>query len=159
MTLPNTEIATALDDIASLLEIEEASPFRIRAYRNAADTVRSLSTELSALVAAGDDLTQLPDIGSAIAAKIKEMIEDGRVTYLDKLAPDTAPGLLDLLRIPGLGPRRIRVLRDELGIGDVDGLRAAAEAQRLRDLPGFGAKTEERLLRRARRHAGETDAD
>lgn len=147
----NAAIADVLESIANLLEIDDESPFRIRAYRNAADTIRLLDPPLCAMVAAGERLTTVQDIGPAIAKKVEEIVRAGCAVYLEQLEAERSPGLLELLRIPGLGPKRVRALRDGLGISSIDDLRAAAEAGRLSEVPGFGAKTAERLLERLRK--------
>jgi len=154
MAARNSDIAEVLESIANLLEIEDASPFRIRAYRNASDTIRMLDPPLAQMVAAGEDLARLPDIGPAIARKITEIVETGHVAYLEKLTKESSPGLLELLRIPGLGPKRVRALRDGLGIGSLADLERAAEEGRLGEVPGFGAKTQDRLLQRLRKMRG-----
>lgn len=148
MTTTNREIAWTFEDVASLMELAEESWFKVRAYRNAADTIRGLDDDLAALVAAGRDLTELRDIGEAIAKKIEELVRTGELDYLERLKERTAPGLLAVLRIPGLGPKRVRVLWQELGITSVAELRAASESGRLREASGFGAKSEEDVLRR-----------
>lgn len=147
-SIDNEQIADILDDIGSLLEVDEASPFRIRAYRNAADSIRMLNPPLAEMVAEGKSLTELQDIGPAIAKKIEEIVRTGHLVYVDKLAQESGAGVLELLRIPGLGPKRVRLLRDELSVTSRSELREALESGRVRGLAGFGEKTEERLLRR-----------
>ena len=159
MAVPGAEIAAILESIANLLEIDDASPFRIRAYRNAADTIRMLDPPFAQMLADGEPLTDVQDVGPAIAKKIEEILEVGPAAYADKLEKESSPGLLDLLKIPGLGPKRIRVLREALGVSSPDTLRAAIESGRLREVPGFGAKTEEQLLRRLRRFLGDDGAE
>ncbi len=146
MPVHNEDIATIFDEMADLLEIGNANPFRVRAYRNAARSVRSLGRELAEMVAEGEDLTQLPGIGKDLAAKIVEKVQTGKVRALEKLHRELPASLEDLLRIPGLGPKRVRLLFDELGIETLEQLAEAAQAGRLRALPGFGAKTEQRIL-------------
>ena len=150
MPTRSAEIAAILDSIADLLEIEEASGFRIRAYRNSADSIRFFDPPLAEMVAAGSDLTELQDVGPGIAKKIEQIVAEGPDAYRARLEA-SAPGLLELLRVPGLGPKRVRNLRDALGIGSIEGLREAAEQGRLREVAGFGPKTEERILRRLQR--------
>lgn len=154
MSIDNKQIADILDDIGSLLEVDDASPFRIRAYKNAADTIRLLDPPLADMVARSEDLTELQDIGPAIAKKIEEIVRTGHLEYVERLADESGAGLLELLRIPGLGPRRVRQLRDELGVTSREQLRTALEEGRVRGLPGFGQKTEERLLRRLENAGG-----
>jgi len=142
----NAEIAERLERYADLLAIEGANPFRVRAYRNAAMTIRSTSTRLSELVAAGADLSQLHGVGSAIAAKITEVVRTGHLRALESLERREGPELADLLRIPGLGPKRVRVLHEQLGVRTQGDLAEAARAGRVSTLPGFGAKTESAIL-------------
>ena len=156
MTTTSADVARVLDSIADLLELDQASPFRVRAHRNAADSLRFLDPPLADLVAAGEDLTALQDVGAGIAKKIEEIVAKGADAYLAELDAG-APGLLELLRIPGIGPKRARDLR-ALGIASVDALREAAESGRLGEVPGFGPKTVERILRRLARSAEQGDA-
>ncbi len=146
MTSTSADVARVLDSIADLLELDEASPFRIRAYRNAADSLRLLDPPLAEMVAAGGDLTALQDVGQGIAKKIEEIVSRGPAAYLAEFEA-SAPGLLELLRIPGLGTKRVRALRATLGIASVEELREAAESGRLRAVAGFGPKSEESILR------------
>jgi len=146
MPVYNEDIARVFDEMADLLEIESANPFRIRAYRNAARAVRGLSRELSDLVEQGEDLTELPTIGKDLAAKIKEMVSTGKVLALDKLHREVPASLEELLQIPGLGPKRVHSLFHELGIETLAQLEQAAKSGRLRQLPGFGPKTEQQVL-------------
>jgi len=146
MPVCNDDIARVFEEMADLLEVEGANPFRVRAYRNAARTVRGLSRELSEFVAAGEDLTSLPTIGKDLAAKIKEMIVTGKVMALDELHQDVPASLEDLLQIFGLGPKRVHALYHELGIANLQQLEQAAQEGRLRQLAGFGAKTEQQIL-------------
>jgi len=146
MSVHNEDIAAIFDEMADLLEIEGANPFRVRAYRNAARSLRSLGRELAEMVAKGEDLTQLPGIGKDLAAKIVERVQTGKVHALEKLHRKVPASLEDLLHIPGLGPKRVRLLFDELGIETLEQLAEAARAGRLQTLPRFGAKTEQRIL-------------
>ncbi|MGE5540508.1 MAG: DNA polymerase/3'-5' exonuclease PolX [Gemmatimonas sp.] len=142
----NPDIAQAFDDIADLLELQGANPFRVRAYRNAARVVRSLGTEISVMLARGDDLAELPGIGVDLAAKIKVLADTGRLPMLDKLRKGSPPIALELLKLPGLGPRRVRTLCDELDIHNIEQLHRAVLDGRVRELEGFGAMTERKLL-------------
>ncbi|HFQ14594.1 MAG TPA: hypothetical protein ENK40_07360 [Gammaproteobacteria bacterium] len=142
----NEDIAVIFDELADLLEIENANPFRVRAYRNAARTVRGLARELSDMLADGYDITSLPGIGKDLAAKIREIVDTGHARALDRLHRQLPASLEDLLKIPGLGPKRVRTLFQELHIEDMGQLETAAREGRLRSLPGFGAKTEQRIL-------------
>jgi DNA polymerase (family 10) len=146
MPVHNEDIAVIFDEMADLLEIEEANPFRVRAYRNAARTIRGLGQELQQLVADGEDLTRLPGIGKDLAAKIQEILITGHAKALDTLHQEVPATLEALLKIPGLGPKRVKVLYQDLHIKTLKQLENAARRQRLRELPGFGAKTEQHIL-------------
>ncbi len=147
MAVTNAEIAAAFDRIADLLEVQQENPFRIRAYRNAARTVRGLAHSLSDMVQAGADLEALPGIGRDLAAKIREMVATGSLRKLRELEHAVPPELVELLQVPGLGPKRLAVLRDRLGIHGLADLEAAARRGLVRNLPGFGVKSEQNLLR------------
>ncbi|MCK5360546.1 MAG: DNA polymerase/3'-5' exonuclease PolX [Gammaproteobacteria bacterium] len=147
MPIHNEEIAHAFDEIADLLEIEEANPFRVRAYRNAARNLRGLGRELAELVADGEDLTLLPGIGKDLAAKIQEMLETGKVKALDELHKEIPASVEALLQIPGLGPKRVNALYHSLGIKSVKQLEQAVRAGRVRSLPGFGVGIERNILK------------
>jgi DNA polymerase (family 10) len=146
MAVHNEDIAVIFDELADLLEIEEANPFRVRAYRNAARTVRGLGRELGDMVAQGEDLTELPGIGKDLAAKIAEILKTGTAAALKKLHKEVPASLEALLKIPGLGPKRVKALYQELNIKTLKQLEKAARAGKLRELEGFGAKTETRVL-------------
>lgn len=146
MPIHNAVIAATFTEIADLLEIEQANPFRIRAYRNAARIVSELGADLRAMVARGDDLTALPGIGKDLSAKIREIVETGRCVALDKLRGEIPPAITELLQVPGLGPKRAAMLWHELDVETPGQLVAAARAGRIRELPGFGAKTEANIL-------------
>jgi len=146
MPIHNEDIADIFDELADLLEIEGANPFRVRAYRNAARTVRGLGRELREWVDEGRDLTELPGIGKDLAEKIHEIVTTGRTSALDELHKSLPPTLEQLLKIPGLGPKKVKALYQELGIQDLAALEQAAREGRLRTLPGFGAKTEAKIL-------------
>lgn len=152
MPIHNEDIAVIFEEMADLLEIEEANPFRIRAYRNAARNVRSLGRELSEMVASGDDLTLLPGIGKDLAAKIKEILASGHARALDQLHKEVPASVEALLTIPGLGPKRVKVLYHELHITTLTQLEKAARSGQLQVLPGFGAKTEQRILDTLKAH-------
>ena len=145
MTVANSEIADILEELADLLEIEGDNPFRIRAYRNAARTVRGQARPLAELVRDGADLARLPGIGDAIAAKIVTIVETGHLPQLEKLEHRTPAALVELLRIEGLGPKRVERLHRELGIRSIEDLRRALDSGKVRALHGFGARTEARI--------------
>jgi DNA polymerase (family 10) len=148
MPVHNADVAAIFDEVADLLDIEGANRFRVRAYRNAARTIGQLSRPVADLVAEGKDLSELPDIGDDLAGKIEEIVETGTLTLLDELEQQTAPALADLMRIPGLGPKRVRALHEALGITSAEELKRAAEAGRVREVEGFGEKLEQTILDR-----------
>lgn len=147
MSQLNTDLAEGFTEMADLLEIESANPFRVRAYRNAARLLPTLSRGVDVMLADGEDLTRLPGIGDDLARKIAEFVETGHLKALDRLKHDLPEHLTDLLQVHGLGPKRVHALYHELGIDNLQSLRQAAEAHRLQSLPGFGAKTEKAILR------------
>jgi DNA polymerase (family X) len=142
MSVHNTDIAGIFDEIADFLEIEGENPFRIRAYRNAARTVSGLGSELKDMVAAGEDLTKLPGIGKELAAKICEILETGTAKALVKLQQRIPETVIEMLKLPNLGPKRVRVLYRDLKIKNLKQLSLAARKGRIRALEGFGEKTE-----------------
>lgn len=146
MPVHNIDIANIFDEIADFLEIEGENPFRIRAYRNAARTVRGLGAELKDMVADDADLTELPGIGKELAAKIREILETGTAKALIKLRARIPGTVLEILRLPNLGPKRVRVLYHDLKIKTLEQLSQAARKGRIRALDGFGEKTENAIL-------------
>jgi DNA polymerase (family 10) len=146
MPVHNADVAAIFDEIADLLEIQGANPFRIRAYRNAARMAQELGRDLRELLRRGEDLTELPGIGDDLAGKIAEIVETGSCTMLKKLHKQLPAALTELLKLPGLGPKRVKALYHELDIHTLEQLHRAARDGRLRELPGFGAKTEQRIL-------------
>ena len=141
----NAEIATALDELGDLYELDGAIIHRIVAYRNAAQAVRDASVSVTALAREGR-ATELPGIGPTIQEKVNALANEGEIPALVKLRAKFPPGLVDMTHLPGLGPKRARRLYDELGIDSLAGLREAAEAQKIRSLKGFGPKAEEAIL-------------
>jgi DNA polymerase (family X) len=141
----NTEIATALDELGDLYELDGAIIHRIVAYRNAAKAVREAPSSITALARAGR-ATEVPGIGAIIQEKVLSLADTGEIPALVKLRSKFPPGLVEMTRLPGLGPKRARRLYDELQIESLAGLREAATAQRIRTLKGFGPKAEEALL-------------
>ena len=146
MTVHNGDIAAIFEEMADLLEIEGANPFRVRAYRFAARTIRDLPGEVADMVARGEDLTSLPGIGDDLAGKIREIIRTGTVAALEAQRHKTPATLTELLRIPGLGPKRVQALVRALNLRGLSDLQQAALEGRIRTLPGFGEKTEQHIL-------------
>src|SRR3984957_10143550 len=144
-TLSNSAIARALDELGDLYELDGAVIHRVLAYRAAAKVVRDAPVSVAALTGEGR-VTELAGIGATLEQKIRDLIETGEIPAAVKLRQCFPPGLLAITGLPGLGPKRARLLFDELGIDSPAALREAAEAQRLRTLKGFGAKFEESVL-------------
>lgn len=143
----NPAIATLLEQVADLLEFQNSNPFRVRAYRSAARRIQDFPEPLSEIVADGDrQLTDLDGIGKDMAAKIAELLETGKLSLLEELREQVPEEVFALLRIQGLGPKKAAILYKELGIASLEMLREACEAQQVRALKGFGAKTEETIL-------------
>ena len=146
--MENIDYARVLEEIADLLEIQGANPFRVRAYRNGARTVETLSQPVESILTDEEArLEDLPGIGKGVAAKIRELYEMGKLEFLDELRQEVPGSLVEVMRIPGLGPKRARQLWDGLEITSVDELEEAARDGRLEDLPGFGKTMQERVLK------------
>lgn len=155
--MDNLEIAAVLDELADLLEIQGANPFRIRAYRNAVRTVRDLSQSLADMVADGKDLTELPTIGKDIAGYIVDLLTTGRLAPLEEVSSEVPRELVDLMKLEGVGPKKAKRLWKELGVTTVDQLERAVEAGRVEKLSGFGARSAEKIslsIRDFRKHVG-----
>jgi len=140
MPVHNAEIADLFERLANLLELENANPFRVRAYRAAARTIRGYPDSMADLMAAGADLDDLPNIGEDLAKKIGTIVTTGELPLLREVESRVPGQLSDLMAIEGLGPKRVKVLYDELNIRSVEDLRRAANKGRIRSLPGFGEK-------------------
>jgi DNA polymerase (family 10) len=144
--MDNRDVAARFEELADLLEFKGENPFKVRAYRRVARVLDDLSERVTELAAEGT-LRELPGVGEATAKKIVEYIETGKITRLDQARKDVPPGLLAVLRIPGLGPQKAAQLHEELGVGSVEDLERAALAQKIRALAGMGEKTEQNILR------------
>lgn len=150
--MENLEIARFLDDLADLLEIQGANPFRIRAYRNAVATIQSQSRPIRDMVAAGEDLTELPNVGSSVATHVEELLTTGRVTRMEELTAEFPRSLIELTRLDGVGPKKARKLFEELEVATVDDLAAALAAGTVQALGGFGKKSAEKIAAAIERH-------
>jgi DNA polymerase (family 10) len=144
--MKNREIAALFEEIADILELRGENVFRVNAYRRAAQNIEGLPRPIED-VAAEEKLHELPGIGKDLAAKIAEYLESGEIEYLDELRKETPQVLLDMLRIPGIGPKTAVRLQAELGINSLDELRHAALEHRIQELPKMKAKTEENILK------------
>ncbi len=144
--IENIEIAKQLDEVGDLLEIQEANPFRVRAYRNAVRTITELATPLERMVADEEDLTALPGIGKELSRHITELVTTGEMGVLAELREDVPSTLVQIMRLPGVGPKSARKLWDELGVETVEELKSAAEEGRVSELKGFGEKKQALIL-------------
>ncbi|HSN41247.1 MAG TPA: DNA polymerase/3'-5' exonuclease PolX [Burkholderiales bacterium] len=153
MPLHNADIAAIFEEIADLLEIKGENPFRIRAYRNAARSIAGFGQDIRSLFDRGGELPKLPGIGADLDAKVHEIAATGSCALLDRLRKGFPPAITGLLKIPGLGPKRVKVLHAELQVRTIDELRQAARAGRVRDVAGFGEKTERHILQSLEAHA------
>jgi DNA polymerase (family X) len=152
--LTNSEIAARLDELGDLYELDGAIVHRVVAYRNAAKAVRDASTSIAALTRAGR-VTELPGIGATLETKLAALLEQGDIPQAVALREKFPAGLVEMTRLPGLGPKRARRLYEEMGIDSLEALATAARQQRIRDLKGFGARAEERLLEAIERAVAE----
>ncbi|MGD0657063.1 MAG: DNA polymerase/3'-5' exonuclease PolX [Syntrophorhabdales bacterium] len=155
MPIHNSDIADIFNKLADTLEIEGANEFRVRAYRNAARVVNDLPQAISAMIDRGESLLALPGIGKDLEGKIKEIIETGTLSQLTEEEKRLPPGLRALMKIGGLGPKRVRALYEQLGIATISELKEAALGGRIRALRGFGKKTEEMVLEELREEGEE----
>ncbi|MGB5304583.1 MAG: nucleotidyltransferase domain-containing protein, partial [Gemmatimonadota bacterium] len=151
--MENIEIAAILTEMATLLEIQgETNPFRIRAYRNAVYTIQESPDPIRKMVEQGEDLTELPAIGKDMASHITELVTTGRLSILDEVSKAVPRSLVELTRLPGVGPKKVRKLWEELDITTLADLEAAASAGQIAELEGFGKKSEEKILEAIERH-------
>jgi DNA polymerase (family X) len=143
--MDKAEVSAVLDEIAVLLELQGENPFRARAYSAAARTISQLETNLADIVAAGK-LGDIPGIGETLRDKITALVTTGKLPFYEDLKAKTPAGLLLMLRLPGLGPKKIKALYDDMGIDSIDKLKAAAESGTIAKKKGFGAKTQANIL-------------
>ncbi len=152
MPVHNADIAAVFGEIADRLEVEDANPFRVRAYRNAARMVGELGRSVRTMIEQGADLDALPGIGPDLAGKMREIVATGSCALLARLRKELPPTITELLALPGIGPKRVRALHHELDVQTVAQLHQAAQQGRIRTVPGFGPKTEEQILRATAAH-------
>jgi DNA polymerase (family X) len=143
--MKNREIAQTFDRIADMLAIRGDQIHRVLAYRRAAESIESLGRDVNQVYQEGG-LTDIPGIGKTLAEKIEEMLTTGHLAFYDRLAQEIPPSLVEMLRVEGLGPKRVKQIYDGLGIRTLEELTAAAQAGKLRDLSGLGAKSEAKLV-------------
>lgn len=145
--MTNARIADVFDEIADLLEFQGSNPFRVRAYRNGARIIRDLPEPVASVIEdESRDLTELEGIGKDLADKIRTLVETGELSQHRELLSQVPATVLDIMRVPGLGPKKAAALYKELNIATLDQLKAACEAEQVRQLKGFGAKTEQTIL-------------
>jgi DNA polymerase (family X) len=141
------DVLAMLSDLVTLTTLEEESPqsFKVRAYENARLGIEAHGGDITEMSAT--ELTKIKGVGKATASKVRELVDTGRVAKVDALRADFPPGFVQLSRIPGLGPKTLRTMREHLGIEDLEGLKAAIEAEQLRALPGLGKTSEEKIAK------------
>ena len=144
-TWTNREVGALLRRIGDMLDILGEERFRVQAYRRAADNIEPLGEEIGDLWRAGR-LREIPGVGEALAKKLDELLRTGRLEYYERLQAQVPPGVVELLDIPDVGPKTARLLWQEAGLTSVAEVKAAAEAGKLRHLPGLGAKSEANIL-------------
>ena len=142
----NVEIASLFNEVADFLEVKDENPFRIRAYRRAAQAVEGLSEDIEAIAQRGA-LLDVPGIGKDLAGKIQEYLASGKVEYLEDLHKEIPAGVIELMRIHGVGPKTAKHLYEQVGVDSVEKLEELATAHKLAGLPGIKAKTEENILK------------
>jgi DNA polymerase (family 10) len=143
--MDNQSLARVLHDIADALEIKGESFFRIRSYRLSAESVGSHGDDVAEMIRRGDDLHSIAGVGGGIAAKLRELVETGRCAYHEDLLSEVPRSLLDLLKVPGLGPKGVGLVFRELGVRSAEDLEAAIADGRFRTLPGMKEKKEARI--------------
>lgn len=144
--MTKNEIADILTEIGTLLELKGENPFKVRAYQSGARALEAIEeADLARLIAEGE-LQSVKGIGEALGKKIAELHTTGKLEFYEKLRASVEPGLVEMLQIPGLGPKKIRALRDKLNIADIAALTLACNDGRVAELDGFGAKTQEKIL-------------
>jgi DNA polymerase (family 10) len=146
MPIVNTDVAAVFNEIADLLEVQGANLFRVRAYRNAARMLSEFGRSVKILVDQGEDLVRRPSIGLDLTGKFREIEATSSCTQLERLRKELLPAITELLKISGLGPKRVRALHQELGIQTLEQLHRAAALGQVRGVHGFGPKTEQSIL-------------
>ena len=144
--MKNQEVAAVFKGIADILEIKGENPFRIRAYQRAAQNIENLAEDVASVAERGE-LENLPGIGKDLAAKINEILSTGTLKQYENLKKEIPEGLVELLSIPGVGPRTAKLLYEELRVASIDELEKLAREHKIQGLPGVGAKTEENIIR------------
>src|SRR3712207_3210968 len=136
MAWTNEDVARQFSEITTLLKLSGADHFRVRAYERAAGAIGAAPVDLGSI--SESEIAALKGIGASTAKKIAEYLSTGKITMLEELRAKVPPGLVELIRVPGLGPKTAKILHDKLGVDSVEALREAIESERLRGLPGLG---------------------
>ena len=144
--MDKAQVAAILDDVANLLELSGGNPFEPRAYQNAARAIGGMDGDIEEAVQSGR-ISTLPGMGKTLVARVTELVTTGHLALYEKLLAEVPAGLREMLRIPGLGPKRIRQIHEALGIETLADLRAACENGQVAQLPGFGVKSQEKILK------------
>lgn len=147
MDVHNNEIVEMFSTVADLMEIKGENPFRIRAYREASRVIGDMSEQVAQMVQDDRDLTELKGIGKDLAEKIREIVTTGRLEFLESLEKEVPASLLELMKIPDLGPKKVAAMYRELGITTMEDLKKAVEAKKISALKGFGEKTEQKIFK------------
>ena len=145
--MDNETLARVLHDIANALEIKGESFFRVRSYRLSGESIASHGDSVADMIRRGDDLRSLQGVGEGIAAKLRELLETGACAYHQELLDEVPRGVLDLLKLPGLGPKGVGLVWRDLGVRSAEDLEAAIADGRFRTLPGMKEKKEARILK------------
>ena len=145
MPVHNSDIAAIFNKTADLLEIKGKNAFRVRAYRNAARSIEDLAGRITDMIREGKDLSSLPGVGKDLAGKIETIVQTGDLPLLQELEDEFPEGIHLLLKVEGLGPKKVKKLYEELNISDIDSLNESLRNAEIRELPGFGKKTEENI--------------
>src|SRR5438477_12546720 len=143
--MDHAEVAAVLEEIGTMLELQGENPFRCQAYYKAARAISQLETNLADHIGAGT-LAEIPGIGATLCEKITFLVSTGNLPFYEELKAKTPPGLRELLRLPGVGPKKVKALFDELAIDDLAKLQAACAGDKVAKLKGFGAKTQAKIL-------------
>ena len=142
----NQEVAQQLRLIGDMLQIKGENRFRVLAFKNAAESIENHGQDLYS-VKEQDALTDLPNVGKGIAVDIEQLLDTGQIEFLETLKEEIPVGVVEMMRVPDMGPKKAARLWQELDITSIAELKAAAQAQQLRGLKGFGAKSEEKILK------------
>lgn len=140
------QIVAILEEIGTMLELQGENPFKSRAYFNAARTIETMQQDVIELIRSGE-ISNVKGFGKALSEKLTELVTTGRLEYYEKLKASIPPGLLEMLKIPGMGPKKVKTVYEKLGITSVGELEYACKENRLRDLSGFGQKTQDKILK------------